>query len=214
MNRTKTVLLGASGLVAGAIVAGGVNLATAATEDGQDGATTGRTMPGYGWARGQGPARHDHTPVTGAERTDVVDAVRAEHSDVTVVAVLQDEDGSYDVMGTQDGAPVRIEVSKDLKTVELGPAVPRMGPGRGGPGGHDHTPVTGAERTDVVDAVRAEHSDVTVVAVLQDEDGSYDVMGTQGGAPVRIEVSKDLKTVELRPRHGSWHGSWWQARLR
>ena len=80
---------------------------------------------------------HDHTPVTGAERTKVVDAIEGKYDDVTVVMVVKDEDGSYDAMGTQrvDGAdrPVRLEVSEDLKTIELQTGGPGMGGmGRGG----------------------------------------------------------------------------------
>jgi hypothetical protein len=37
-----------------------------------------------------------------------------------------------------------------------------------------------------------------VATVVKDEDGSYDVFGTKGGSPVMVEVSKDLKTVEVR----------------
>lgn len=194
MNRTKTVLLGASALVAGAIIAGGVNLASAAT-GGDDG--TIRTYGHGGDARGFGG--HEHTPVTGSEKTKVVDAVTVKYDDVKVVDVRKDEDGSYDVMGTQADQPVMVEVSKDLKTVELRTGGPGgRGPGFGGPGGmHDHTPVTGAEKTKVVDAVTKKYADVKVVMVVKDEDGSYDVMGTQSDAPVRVEVSKDLKTVEL-----------------
>jgi hypothetical protein len=66
--------------------------------------------------------------------------------------------------------------------------------GRGGPG-HDHTPVTGEELSKVTDAVEAEDPEVTVQTVQKDPDGSYDVFGTRAGAPVMLEVSKDLKTV-------------------
>ena len=191
-NRTKTLVVGASGLAAGAIIAGGVTLATAATGDEPSSDTSSET-------RGFGRGGHEHTTVTGAERTEVVDAVEAEHPDVTVVEVLQDPDGSYDVIGTQDGAPVMVEVSEDLETIELRTGGMRGPGGMGGPGGmHEHTPVTGAERTRVVDAVEAELPDVTVVTVVKDEDGSYDVMATQDGAPVLVEVSADLETVELR----------------
>ncbi len=223
MNRTKTVLIGASALVAGAVIAGGVNLASAAT--GGDDSTPDRYgMPrGYGFGPGDfgrdGDGRghgmmggHEHTEVTGSERTKVVDAVTAKYADVEVVDVRQDEDGSYDVMGTQDGTPVMVEVSKDLKTIELrtgGPGDGRgFGPGGPGMGMHDHTPVTGAERTKVVDAVTEKYADVEVLMVVQDEDGSYDVMGVKDDQPVRIEVSKDLTTVELSTGGpGGMHGS-------
>ena len=194
MNRTKTVLIGASTLVAGAVIAGGVTLASAATGESDSG------QPGYGLHQGRGPGGHEHTTVTGTEKTEVVDAVTAKYDDVTVTTVLKDPDGSYDVIGTQGDQPVRLEVSKDLETIELRTGGPggRGHGGPGGPGGHDHTPVTGAERTKVVDAVTAKHDDVKVVEVVKDPDGSYDVLGTQGDQPVRLEVSKDLETIELR----------------
>jgi len=67
------------------------------------------------------------------------------------------------------------------------------GPGR--PGRSQDTAVTGSERTRVVDAVRAKDSAVSVQGVRQDPDGSYDVLGTKGGSPVMLQVSKDLKTI-------------------
>ncbi|GAA1915274.1 hypothetical protein [Nocardioides marmoribigeumensis] len=209
MNRTKTVLLGASALAAGAVIAGGVNLATAATDD--DESPGPRMGQGHGWG-------HDHTPVTGSERSKVASAVTGKYDDVTVRVVMKDEDGSYDVMGTRGGRPVRIEVSNDLGTVELrAPGrVPGMrgGPGfpggPGGPGGmRGHTPVTGSEKADVVDAVTKKDKAVKVVAVLKEDDGSYDVMGVRGDEPVHAEVSKDLGTVELStggPGMGMRHG--------
>ena len=51
---------------------------------------------------------------------------------MTVTVVVKDEDGSYDAFGTKAGAPVRIEVSADLKTIEVGAG----GMGRGGKGHH------------------------------------------------------------------------------
>jgi hypothetical protein len=133
----------------------------------------------------------------------VVAAVTAKYAGVEVVDVRKDPDGSYDVMGTRDGAPVLVEVSKDLTTVELraggphGPGGPG-GPGRGFGGHGPDTAVTGSEKTTVVDAVEAKYDDVQVADVRKDPDGSYDAMGTQDGDPVFVEVSKDLKTIELR----------------
>jgi hypothetical protein len=160
---------------------------------GQQGtAPRGEGMPG-----GNGPGGN-HTPVTGAELTKVTAAVKAKDSAVAVTSVRQDEDGSYDVFGTKSGSPVRVEVSKDLKTVtvETGGPGGHMPGGMGGPGGN-HTPVTGAELTKVSAAVKAKDSAVTVTSVRKDEDGSYDVFGTKSGSPVRVEVSKDLKTVTV-----------------
>jgi hypothetical protein len=143
----------------------------------------------------------DHTPVTGSELTKVTAAVRAKDSAVTVTSVRKDADGSYDVFGTKAGAQVMAEVSKDLKTVTVHTGGPGGGRGHGGgmgdPGG-DHTPVTGSELTKVTAAVKAKDSAVTVTSVRKDADGSYDVFGTKAGAPVMLDVSKDLKTITTR----------------
>jgi hypothetical protein len=76
-------------------------------------------------------------------------------------------------------------------------------------GGHSHTAVTGTELAKVKAAVTAKDSAITVTTVMKDEDGSYDVFGTKSGSPVRVEVSKDLKTVEVRTGGpGGMHGGW------
>ena len=67
----------------------------------------------------------------------MTDAVTAYDDAITVDSVLEDPDGSYDVLGTKDGEPVMLEVSADLATITErtgGPGGPG-GPGRGGPGG-------------------------------------------------------------------------------
>ena len=207
MNRTKTVLLGVSTFAAGAVIAGGVTLATAASGDDDKGETPGHGH-GFGWGHGRG---HDHSPVTGSEKTKVSDAVTKKYADVTVETVLKDEDGSYDVLGKQGGKPVLVQASKDLRTIELhSPGFGRFDE-RGGPGKSmgRHEPVTGAERTKVVDAVTAKHKDVKVMVVLEDDEGAYDVLGIQGDHPVRVQVSKDLATITLEkggPGMGMWHG--------
>jgi len=68
----------------------------------------------------------------------------------------------------------------------------------GQPSGHAHTPVTGAELAKVTAAVKAKDSAVTVTTVQKDPDGSYDVDATKAGAPVRFDVSADLKTITAR----------------
>jgi len=73
---------------------------------------------------------HEHTSVTGDEADKVIAAVKAKDSSVEVTEVQKDPDGSYDVMGTKDGQPVRFEVSADLATVTEAQG------GLGGPGGH------------------------------------------------------------------------------
>lgn len=86
---------------------------------------------------GSGPG-HDHTPVTGDELADVTAAVEAYDSAVTVESVRKDPDGSYDVLGTKDDAPVSLEVSADLETV-----TERAGEPGGPRGDGDHGPHPG-----------------------------------------------------------------------
>lgn len=157
----------------------------------------------------RGPMGGQHTVVTGAEAQRVIDAVKAKDSTVTVDRVLKDPDGSYDAMGTKDGARIRFDVSADLTTVVQG----ERGPGGGGPGFQD-TVVTGAEAQRVIDAVEAKNSGVNIEAVRKDADGSYDAVGTKDGARICFEVSADLGTItENAPRmdgngpHGPNDGS-------
>ena len=58
--------------------------------------------------------------------------------------------------------------------------------------------MTGDELAKVSAAVKATDSAVTVTTVQKDPDGSYDVEGTKAGAPVRFDVSADLKTITAR----------------
>ena len=122
---TKKVATGAAALAAaGTIVAGGAAISNASSETGGSAAGYG----GYGQKapegaggdrqgdRQQGQGRHEHTDVTGSEKTKVTDAVKAKDSAVTVQSVRKDPDGSYDVLGTKGGEQVMVEVSADLKT--------------------------------------------------------------------------------------------------
>ena len=85
-----------------------------------------------------------------------------------------------------------VEVSKDLKTVTV-----RTGRGHGHHGHHRGTEVTGTALTGVKNAVKAKDSGVTVEKVYKESDGTYRAFGTKAGAHVRIDVSKDLKTVTV-----------------
>ena len=201
MNRTKIIRVAGAAAAVGALGLTGATLANAESSP-TPSSTSGTEGP-------QGPGRpgHAHTPVTGDELAKVTAAVKAKDSAVTVTRVEKDPDGSYDVLGTKAGADVRLEVSKDLRTITT-----RTGRGPGGPGrpGHAHTPVTGTELATVTAAVKAKDSAVTVTRVEKDPDGSYDVLGTKAGADVRLEVSKDLRTVTERtgrgPGFGRGHG--------
>lgn len=142
---TKKVATGAAALAAaGAIVAGGAAISNASNET----AGSGAGYDGYGQKapegaggdrqgdRPQGQGRHEHTDVTGSEKTKVTDAVKAKDSAVTVQSVRKDPDGSYDVLGTKGGEQVMVEVSADLKTIEVRTGGPGGHGGPGGPGGH------------------------------------------------------------------------------
>ncbi len=83
--------------------------------------------PGGPGGPGGGPGGHQHTAVTGDEATQVTDAVTAEDPSITVESVQKDEDGSYDVHGTKDGAKVMVEVSADLTDVEVRTAPQHQG---------------------------------------------------------------------------------------
>jgi hypothetical protein len=216
---SKSIITAAAGIAA----ATGIVIAAASFANASS-TTAPSTPAGYALGYGQqgdaprgGPMGDrgpmgNHTPVTGTELAKVTAAVKAKDSTVTVTSVRKDEDGSYDVFGTRSGSPVRVEVSKDLKTVTVetgGPGGGRMhggmGGGMGGPGGN-HTAVTGAELTKVTAAVKAKDSAVTVTSVRKDEDGSYDVLGTKAGSPVMLEVSKDLKTITTHTGGPGGHG--------
>ena len=200
------VALVGSGLLIGAAVTGGG--ATAA--DGSGSTPSASSTPATPPTPPKG-APHEHTDVTGTELAKVTAAVKAHDSAITVKTVRKDPDGSYDVDGTKAGKPVALDVSKDLKTFTERTGGPGgrgdHGPGGpGGPGGSQDTAVTGAELSKVTAAVKAHDSAITVTGVRQDPDGSYDVFGTKAGAPVALDVSKDLKTFTERTGGPGGHG--------
>ncbi len=197
MNRTKIARVAGAAAAVGAL---GIAGATLANADPSATTPTPSSTAGAGNGNGNEPRGgpgHTHTPVTGDELAKVTAAVKAKDSAVTVTQVEKDPDGSYDVDGTKAGAKVRVEVSKDLKTIEV-----RTG-GPGGRGPKDSgTAVTGTEKSNVEKAAKAKVSGLTVEEVRKRADGSYVVRGTKAGAPTRVEVSKDLKTVTERPGWG------------
>ena len=112
---------------AGVLVAGVTAVSNASTTT--QVATTAYTASGqggHGASGGAGMGGHAHTAVTGDELAKVTAAVKAKDSAVNIERVQKDPDGSYDVLGTKDGTPVMLEVSKDLKTIETRTG----GPGR------------------------------------------------------------------------------------
>jgi len=111
----KRVGLAAAGVAAtGVIVFGASSLANAAAGD----PSPSSSSPGAG-APGAGRGGAADTPVTGDELAKVTAAMTAKDSSVTVTSVRKDPDGSYDVLGTKDGANVFYDVSADLTTFTL-----------------------------------------------------------------------------------------------
>ena len=198
------------GLAAGAVITiGAVALggSAIASDSGADSGSSGAPSGSARTSEGR-PAPHSHTAASASETTKVKAAVKAKDSAITVTSVEKDPDGSFDAHGTKAGAEVKVDVSKDLKTVEVREGGPggrgghdgdRDGKGGpGGPGAHEHKAVTGTALAKVKAAVKAKDSAVTISEVRQDPDGSYDVMGTKSGDRVMVEVSKDLATVTVR----------------
>ncbi|WP_394274741.1 hypothetical protein [Luteococcus sp.] len=210
MSQKKSATTLASLAIAGLVVVGGASAALNANAESTGTASaspssSSSATPGDGGADQRGPGHHEHTAVTGDALAKVEAAVAAKDKTITVTSVEADPDGSYDVHGTKDGKRVMVEVSKDLKTIE----VRTGGPGEGGHGARG-TEVTGSELTKVTEAVKAKDSAFTVEHVMKDSDGAYHVMGTKDGDRAGYEVSKDLKTITAhtmgdrggRGRHG------------
>ena len=223
------MLLKKAGLAAAAAAAVGAGVLGATTI--ADAASSEESSPGHRYGAGA-EGGGEHTEVTGAELTQVTDAVTAHDASVTVESVRKDADGSYDVEGTRAGSGVRLEVSADLATVTEGAGHGPGGHGPGGPGpdgrgpdgrgpdgrgpdgardggrGSSDTPVTGAALTEVTDAVTAHDPTLTVQSVRQNPDGSYDVFVTGAdGSRAMLEVSADLGTfTEHSGGPGHRHG--------
>lgn len=176
-----------------ALAVSGAALASSQTVS--TGTSTLNTTTQQGSAAGQDGhgmrGMHDKL-VTGTAATNVKNAVKAKDASITVKGVRQAPDGSYRAFGTKSGKRVMVEVSKDLKTVTV-----RTGRGHGHHGHHRGTEVTGTALTGVKNAVKAKDSGVTVEKVYKESDGTYHAFGTKAGAHVRIDVSKDLKTVTV-----------------
>ncbi|MET7422086.1 hypothetical protein [Dactylosporangium sp. NPDC005555] len=198
----KRIGLAAAGLTAtGIMIFGAASLASAETASPSPGASSSTAAGSGNGAKGGS----SDTAVTGDELAKVTAAMRAKDSTVTVTSVRKDPDGSYDVLGTKDGASVMYDVSADLKTFTLNAG--RGGHGGGGKGGHggggsNDTAVTGDEAAKVTAAMKAKNSTVTVTSVRKDPDGSYDVLGTKDGANVMYDVSADLATFTQNTHAG------------
>lgn len=109
----KRVGLAVGALATAGAIAIGVSNASAATTTASPAASGGYATAGSPEA----PGASSDTPVTGDEATKASAAVTAKDSAVTVTSVRKDPDGSYDVLGTKDGAPVMFDVSADLATI-------------------------------------------------------------------------------------------------
>ena len=203
MNIKKLGIGAASAAAIGIMVLGGASFANA-DETTPTTSSSASATAGAAQAKADRPAPHAHTDATADETAKVTAAVTAKDSTVTVTKVQKDPDGSFDALGTKDGAPVMVEVSADLATVEVRTGGPGGPGGKGGPGASQDTPVTGDEATKVSAAVTAKDSAVTVDSVRKDPDGSYDVLGTKAGSPVMFDVSAELATIteNVRPADG------------
>lgn len=167
-----------------------------AGEPGKQGKQGKQGPPGNGGGRGHGAGR-GHVDATADEAGKATAAVTAKDSAVTVVKVMKADDGSFDVKGTKAGAPIAFRVSADYAVVtQKGPGDGRCG--KGGPGRHNHTDASAEETAKVTAAVTAKDPAITVIRVMKDDDGSFDVKGTKAGARVHVEVSADLATVDIR----------------
>jgi len=115
MKIVKRVSLAAAGVAAtGVIVFGAASLANAAPGDPSPSSSSSSAGD-----PGAGRGGSTDTPVTGDELAKVSAAMKAKDSSVTVTSVRKDPDGSYDVLGTKDGANVFYDVSADLTTFTL-----------------------------------------------------------------------------------------------
>jgi hypothetical protein len=114
MKSTKAVgraALAAAGLTAAVgVVFGASSLASA--DNGSPSPTASSSN-----SAGRDDGGSSDTPVTGDELTKVTAAMNAKDASVTVTRVRKDPDGSYDVLGTKDGANVFYDVSADLSTI-------------------------------------------------------------------------------------------------
>lgn len=202
MPKSTTVVTGAAAIVSAAALAlAGASLAGANNQNAAPAAAYGQAQQGtlgYGQpGDGQGPrGGHSHTAASAEETAQVKEAVKAKDAAITITTVEKDADGSFDARGTKAGQNVMVEVSADYKTVDVRTG---MGGGKGGRmGGHAHTAATAEEAADVKDAIKAKDATITITTVEKDPDGSFDARGTKAGQPVMVDVSKDLKTIEVR----------------
>ncbi|WP_432994723.1 hypothetical protein [Dactylosporangium sp. CA-233914] len=194
ITSVKRIGLAAAGLGAtGVLVFGAASLASAETTSPSPSASSSAPAERGGHDR----RGSNDTAVTGDELAKVTAAMKAKDSGVTVTGVRKDSDGSYDVVGTKDGAKIFYDVSADLKTFTL-----HTGGGKGGRGEWKGTAVTGDELAKVTAAMKAKDSSVTVTRVRKHSDGTYAVLGTKDGAKVFYKVSADLTTFTQNTHAG------------
>ena len=143
MNIQKLGIGAATAAAVGVMILGAASFAnaddTSPSATSRPRATAGARAGNAGKAGKGGPggmAGHGHTDATADEAAKVTAAVLAKDAAVTVTKVMKDDDGSFDVMGTKDNAPVMVEVSADLATIEVRTGGPG-GPGKSGHGGRD-----------------------------------------------------------------------------
>lgn len=181
VGAVSTLAVSGAALASSQTVSTGTSTPNTTTQQGSAAGQDGHGMRGM----------HDKL-VAGTAATNVKNAVKAKDASITVKGVRQAPDGSYRAFGTKAGKRVMVEVSKDLKTVTV-----RTGLGHGHHFHHRGTEVTDTALTGIKNAVKAKDSGVTVETVYKESDGTYRAFGTKAGAHVRIDVSKDLKTVTV-----------------
>jgi hypothetical protein len=201
---TKTALrklgtgaaLAASGVIAGAILAGTL---TASAEP--------SPTPAPGTAAAPRPAE---TPLTG----DVADRVRAaalaKYPGATIERVETDSDGDYEAhLTTKAGEHLVVEVSKAYAVTgtEQGRPGGHDGRGPGGPGpGPAETPLTGTVADKVRAAALAKYPGATIERLETDSDGDYEAhLTTKAGEHLVVEVDKAY-AVTGTEQGGRGHG--------
>lgn len=206
-TRSMKVISGLAG--AGALAIAGAALATSQTAPvvAHTVASTSTTQSsGFSGSHRMDGEKRRFVPASASETASVKQAIKAKDTSVTVHMVLKSSDGSFEAIGTKGAQHVRVRVSKDFKaiTVETARWSGHDGHGRTGHrmGG---TALSGQALTQVKNTVKAKDASLTVERAFKTPDGTIHVMARRSGQPVRLEVSKDMKTVTIGTHPGPAH---------
>ena len=207
MSNTK-IITAACGVVAAAgLIATGATLSNAATPAAQTGTGTYSNAFGSGAPSGDRGHGSNDTPVTGTELAKVSAAVKAKDSAVTVTARAEGPRRLLRRVRHEGGVAghARGQQGPEDDHHWAWSRVRRPGARRWQGHGMNDTPVTGTELSNVKAAVKAKDSAVTVTKRPQGPRRLLRRVRHEGGGPVMLEVSKDLKTITTGPRGGG-HG--------